>query len=131
NRELVNVEVRDLTLNDIEHRIVRPIWRDPRTHYAVNCASIGCPNLQTTAFTGEASLSKAAVAYIDHNRGVTVAANGLVVSSIYEWFKEDFGGTDEGIIEHLKKYAEPSLFKLLTEFAEIVDDEYDGSLNDA
>ncbi|MDH3640095.1 MAG: DUF547 domain-containing protein, partial [Gammaproteobacteria bacterium] len=41
NRELVNVEVRDLTLNDIEHRIVRPIWRDPRTHYAVNCASIG------------------------------------------------------------------------------------------
>jgi hypothetical protein len=48
---LVEVEGQPLTLNDMEHRILRPIWRDARIHYAVNCASIGCPNLQPRAFT--------------------------------------------------------------------------------
>ena len=48
--KLITVERRALSLNDIEHRILRPIWQDPRIHYAVNCASIGCPNLQPTPF---------------------------------------------------------------------------------
>ena len=52
DKTLITVEGEELTLNDIEHRILRPIWRDPRIHYAVNCASIGCPNLQAHAFTG-------------------------------------------------------------------------------
>jgi hypothetical protein len=42
-----------LSLDDIEHGILRPTFRDPRVHYAVNCASVGCPNLGTEAFTGE------------------------------------------------------------------------------
>ena len=41
----------DLTLDNIEHGILRPIYRDPRIHYGVNCASLGCPNLLETAFT--------------------------------------------------------------------------------
>ncbi len=45
DRKLVEIEGEDVSLNDIEHRILRPIWRDPRIHYAVNCASIGCPDL--------------------------------------------------------------------------------------
>ena len=43
---MTQVEGRPLSLNDIEHRILRPIWRDARIHYALNCASVGCPNLQ-------------------------------------------------------------------------------------
>ena len=43
--EVIEVAGEDLTLNDIEHRILRPIFKDHRVHYAVNCASIGCPNL--------------------------------------------------------------------------------------
>ena len=42
---LVTVEGRRLSLDDIEHEVMRPTFRDPRVHYAVNCASIGCPNL--------------------------------------------------------------------------------------
>ncbi len=41
--KLVRIEGEQVSLNDIEHRILRPIWRDPRVHYAVNCASLGCP----------------------------------------------------------------------------------------
>ena len=51
DKKLISVENERLSLNDIEHRILRPIWRDPRIHYSVNCAAIGCPNLQRVAFT--------------------------------------------------------------------------------
>jgi Protein of unknown function, DUF547 len=50
-RKLIEVEGEPLSLDDIEHRILRPIWRDPRLHYAVNCAALGCPNLRSSAFT--------------------------------------------------------------------------------
>jgi len=49
---LVTIEGEALSLNDIEHRILRPIWRDPLIHYGVNCASLGCPNLLQEAYTG-------------------------------------------------------------------------------
>ena len=93
-KELITIAGEDLSLNDIEHRILRPIWQDPRVHYAVNCASIGCPNLQKTPFTGrnaEAVLDRAARDYVNSARGVRSGKDGLVVSSIYVWFREDFG----------------------------------------
>ena len=52
-RKLLKIEGEDVSLDDIEHRILRPVWKDPRIHYAVNCASIGCPNLPAEAFTEE------------------------------------------------------------------------------
>jgi hypothetical protein len=51
-KKLVTIDGEALGLEDLEHRILRPIWRDPRNHYALNCAALGCPNLQPTAFTG-------------------------------------------------------------------------------
>jgi hypothetical protein len=52
--KLVAVEGTKLSLKDIEHRILRPIWRDPRTHYSVNCASLGCPNLAVVPWSAAA-----------------------------------------------------------------------------
>ncbi|MEM7528007.1 MAG: DUF547 domain-containing protein, partial [Pseudomonadota bacterium] len=43
--DVIRIEGQDLSLDDIEHGILRPVWRDARIHYGVNCASIGCPNL--------------------------------------------------------------------------------------
>ncbi|UAB69831.1 DUF547 domain-containing protein [Vibrio sp. SCSIO 43132] len=105
--KVVKVVGKDLTLNDIEHRILRPIWNDPRTHYAVNCASLGCPNLQTTAFTAdntEALLEQAAQSFVNSDKGVSLNSDGAQLSSIYEWFVADFGGNEEGVITHLKQY---------------------------
>ncbi|HSQ11775.1 MAG TPA: DUF547 domain-containing protein, partial [Candidatus Deferrimicrobium sp.] len=90
--KLLTVEGEKLSLDDIEHRILRPIWRDERIHYAVNCASLGCPNLQPAAYTGEnteALLDKGAKEFINHSRGVLLAGGKLKVSSIYVWFQED------------------------------------------
>jgi len=123
----------ELSLDDIEHTILRPMFKDPRVHYAVNCASIGCPNLGTEAFTGtklNEQLDTAARAYINHPRGVDVRSDGLIASSIYDWFADDFGGTEEAILAHLKQYAEPGLKEKLEGVSSIADYAYDWGLND-
>jgi hypothetical protein len=132
---LVTVEGRRLSLDDIEHEIMRPTFRDPRVHYAVNCASIGCPNLWPRAWraaTLERELDGAAAAFVNHARGVTVLPGGrLRVSSIYKWFQEDFGGSDAGVVAHLRRHAAPALAARLADGATIAEDSYDWALNDA
>ncbi len=131
-KKLVTVEGERLSLDDIEHRILRPIWRDPRIHYVVNCASVGCPNLAIVpyaAVTADTMLTEAAKAYVNHPRGVKWSDWGLIVSSIYHWYKVDFGGTDAGVISHLKKYASPALAARLEKVPEIYDHEYNWDLN--
>lgn len=132
--KLLEVDGERLSLDDIEHRILRPLMRDPRVHYAVNCASIGCPNLQPRAFSGarlDEMLDAAAREYVNHPRGARIRDGELVVSSIYDWFQADFGGSERAVIAHLRQYAEPRLARLLAEFDEIDDYQYDWSLNDA
>ena len=131
----VTVEGRGLSLDDIEHAIMRPGFKDPRVHYAVNCASYGCPNLMARAWraeTLEADLEDAARAFINHPRGVTVLPSGaLRVSSIYRWFIEDFGGSDDGLRAHFRVYASSSLARALESAPTIADHDYDWSLNRA
>ena len=131
--ELIEIEGEALTLNDIEHRILRPIWEDPRIHYAVNCASIGCPNLQPEAFTADNSerlLERGARAYVNHRRGAAIEDGELIVSSIYEWFQEDFDNSEEGVLRHLRRYADSDLESQLQDRSGYDDDRYDWSLND-
>ena len=132
--KLITIKGEALTLDDIEHRILRPIWQDARIHYAVNCASLGCPNLQRQAFTAEnieSLLETAAREFINHPRGAQVEDGRLVVSSIYDWFEDDFGGNDRGVVEHLKTYAETDLRSALSNVDRISDDRYDWQLNDS
>jgi hypothetical protein len=114
NDKIATVNQTSISLNDIEHGILRPIYDDPRIHYAVNCASFSCPNLLTTAFTGENTeslLEKGARDYINHTRGVTVDQDRLVLSTIYDWFQEDFGGSEDGVLAHIKQYASTRLLE--------------------
>ncbi|MGH8442421.1 MAG: DUF547 domain-containing protein [Nevskiaceae bacterium] len=133
-KKLLKVEGEAVSLDDIEHRILRPIWQDPRIHYAVNCASFGCPNLQARAFTSgntDALLDAGARAYVNHPRGASVEDGDLTVSSIYVWFQGDFGGGDAGVLAHLRQYAEPPLKKALADVRRISGHDYDWTLNDA
>jgi len=130
----VAVEGRELSLDDIENEILRPKFKDPRVHYSINCASIGCPNLQPKPWSGatlSADLDAAAIAYINSPRGVAVSANGTItVSSIYNWFEEDFGGSKAAVFAHLRKYASPELGAKLKDKTSFRDD-YDWGLNEA
>ena len=133
DKKLIEIDDEQINLNDIEHRILRPILNDPRIHYAVNCASIGCPNLLRSAYTGSTAgrmLEEAARAFINDKRGVNAQDKRATVSSIYAWFTVNFGGVVAGVIAHLKRYANPELASRLNEAVEL-DDAYDWALNDA
>ena len=133
DRELVSVEGEALTLNDIEHRILRPIWRDPRIHYAVNCASIGCPDLRAGAYRASGlnqALDEAARAFVNHPRGLTISGDKVLVSRIYDWYIEDFGGDEAGVLRHLQHYAEPDLRRQLEAAGRLTGTHYDWRLND-
>lgn len=128
----------ELSLDDIEHGILRPVSGDPRVHYAVNCAALGCPNLRPRPWVEAArkgrlseALDAAARAFVNHPRGVRTNGATLVVSSIYHWFKADFGGDDAGVIAHLRALAAPELAQALTRVRRIDGHVYDWAINAA
>lgn len=131
-KKLVTIEGEQVSLNDIEHRILRPVWRDPRIHYGLNCASTGCPDLLADAFTAgtaDVALTAAARGYINDPRGVSLRGDTVTVSKIYDWFIADFGGDEAGVIDHLLRYADEPLATVLRQKNRIDDVQYDWSLN--
>ncbi len=126
DQEITSINGKPLTLNDIEHRILRPIWKDARIHYAVNCASLGCPNLQPDVFTGsqvKEQLEDAAQEFIQSRKGVRLEGNTLILSSIYDWYSEDFGNQKQ-LLQHLIRYRPD-----LNNFQGSTDYQYDWGLN--
>ncbi|MFW5782941.1 MAG: DUF547 domain-containing protein [bacterium] len=136
--ELLEVEGEPLTLNDVEHRIIRPIWKDQRIHYVVNCASYGCPNLYPEPLTAEnwdRIFDESARSYASHPRGVRFEGDRLVLSSIYDWYATDFGDTFgagdlDGVIEHLAEYVDARTARRLRDHDGRLSYEYDWSLNE-
>lgn len=113
---LIVVKNTPLSLDDINNRIIRPIWNDPRAHYALNDATIGGPNLSKQVYQGallEEQLNQAAHTYINSLRGVQVIEGKLILSKIYDWYEEDFGGTKQDVIKHLQQFAKEPLLSQL------------------
>lgn len=132
--KLVAVEGTELSLDDIEHRILRPGWRDPRIHYVVNCAALGCPDLPAeplTAARREAIMAASARRFVNHKRGAAIEDGRLVVSSIFVWFSSDFGRDSAEVVQHLREHADPEFYTALAHIRRISADRYDWTLNDA
>jgi len=84
---------RTVTLDEIEHTILRPTFKDARVHFALNCASVSCPPLAAQPYRAEtldAQLNQAARAYLASPEGLRIEGNTLRVSSILKWYGEDF-----------------------------------------
>jgi len=137
---------RDSYLDQIEHEILRKpgSYDEPRVHFAVNCASIGCPMLREEAFVAErleAQLEEQAVRFLsDRSRNRVSAQGRLEVSKIFDWFKEDWTSGYQGIKsreQYFARYAkllsdDPALQKRVAEGgAPISFLDYDWSINDA
>ncbi|MCC2112612.1 MAG: DUF547 domain-containing protein [Hyphomicrobiales bacterium] len=132
-KKLLTVGGVALSLDDIEHEILRPGLADARIHYAVNCASISCPNLQPHAFTGaniERLFEAGARAYVNHSRGLRVKNGRIYASSIFDWYASDFGGST-GARRHWRRYAAPDLAEAVKKASGKVEYGYDWTLNDA
>jgi hypothetical protein len=83
------------SLDDLEHNLIRGSKRynDPRIHFAVNCASIGCPALRNEAYSGEkldTQLSDAAALFLSDRSRNRLNKGKLEISSIFKWYREDF-----------------------------------------
>ena len=132
--KIYQVAGEDLTLNDIEHRILRPIYNDQRVHYAVNCASIGCPNLGAKVFTGatlDEQLDAGEQDYLSHDRGVTFTSKGrLKLSQIFEWYGGDFADDENGVVAYIAEHH-PTLGDKIKAYSGKVKYAYDWDLNAA
>ena len=132
-KKLLTVAGRELSLDDIEHGILRPGFGDRRVHYAVNCASWSCPNLAAEPYEGDTldtMLDRAAATYINSPRGARIEDGELTASSIFDWYMKDFGGTEEGVLAEIREYAGPGLKAKLENITGVASYDYDWSLND-
>lgn len=94
---------KDGTLNGVEHGMIRAagVYDDPRIHFAVNCASIGCPMLREEAFVADRldqQLDEQTMRFLsDRSRNRVNAQGELEVSKIFDWYKVDFNKGLKGI----------------------------------
>lgn len=105
----ITVAGQERSLNDIEHKILRKL-AEPRIHFAIVCASIGCPPLRNEAFTGPAldrqldANTRAFFASEEHIQFDT-AANTVRLSPILDWFGEDFGGSTAAKLAFVSRFV--------------------------
>ena len=94
-------------LNNIEHKILRNQFDDPRIHFALVCASISCPRLRDEAFTGSginAQLEDAGKEFLNDKSKNNIRADKADLSKYFSWYKGDF--TKNGtLVDYLNKYS--------------------------
>lgn len=100
------------SLDDIEHGLIREpgVFDEPRIHFAVNCASIGCPALRAEAYQEQrlsAQLEAQTQAFLSDSSRNYVAGNTLNLSSIFKWYGQDFETKSGSLQAFLADYAEP------------------------
>ena len=133
-KELVRIHGKALTLDDIEHNVLRPRFKDPRVHFAINCASKSCPPLLSEPYSGDtldAQLTRVTHDFINDPAQYRIEGNTFWVSSIFKWFSEDFNRDVAGFY---LKYAEGDLKRTLETHRERIEVkylDYDWSLNGA
>ena len=132
----MSVDGKAYSLNDIEHKVLRKMG-EPRIHFAIVCASVGCPKLRNEAYTGvnlNPQLEDQAIYFFAQPRNLRIDRAGKTVylSSILDWFAEDFGGSDRAKLDFSSKYlseAEDREF-LRSGEPKVKYQDYDWSLNE-
>ena len=110
-RKICRIDGDILTLDNIEHDILRPRFRDPRVHFAVNCASKGCPPLRSEPYLGrtlDRQLDDSVSSFVNNPERTRFEVKTLFLNKIFDWFSEDFKGDVVGFV---LKYAKGALKK--------------------
>ena len=120
-----------ITLDKLEHDIIRPQYSEPRIHFALVCAAIGCPILRSETYLPdnldkqlEEQTTTFLQAALEKNR-YDINSQTLYLSPIFKWYAEDFEKASGSVKEYVKKYI-----PAVTGEAKIRYTEYDWSLND-
>ena len=108
-KKIVRIDGNIVALDHIEHKILRPRYKDPRVHFAINCASKSCPPLISEPFRGDIlnqQLDAATTAFLNNPEQNRLEDNTLYVSRIFKWYSEDF---NDDVVGFFIKYANASL----------------------
>ena len=130
-----------ISLNDVENDKIRAGFKDPRIHFAINCAAESCPPMRSEPFVGDkidAQLDDQARKFLNGPRGLRLEADGdglqIHVSKILDWFGDDFEKWGGGKVAFISKYASPDKKQRIDKARGKIDFEYDDyswKLNDA
>lgn len=109
DRKVVQVGATRYSLNDIEHRIIRRRFRDPRVHFALVCAALSCPSLRSEAYTAarlNAQLDDQARLFFAQpaKNHFDVATKTAWLSKILDWYRGDFAGDTAGLLRRIARY---------------------------
>lgn len=130
-KNVVRLKGETVSLDHVEHDILRPRFKDPRVHFAINCAAKSCPPLRSEAYLGEIlnqQLDDSTRSFINDPESYRLEGNNLYVSRIFKWFSEDFS---DGALAFFQKYAEGEFKEKLDKSGKINVKflKYDWSLN--
>ncbi|MAF27103.1 MAG: DUF547 domain-containing protein [Gemmatimonadota bacterium] len=133
DRKLVTVAGQERTLNDIEHGIIRKTFSEPRIHFAVNCASKGCPPLRPGAYTADAldaQLEEQTIAFLRTAPDNFMDEKGdLHLSKILDWYAGDFEKAAGSVASFVGRYREDVSRALDSGKVRVRHESYDWSLN--
>jgi hypothetical protein len=119
------------TLDALEHKLIRPTFKEPRIHFVLVCAAKSCPRLRSEALTAknlEATLDAAAKEFIP--AATTVEKNSVTTSQLFNWFAEDFKNEAGSVEAYLAKYTDKKTKKVLESGdAKLKFSEYDWAIN--
>ncbi|MBU2019142.1 MAG: DUF547 domain-containing protein [Bacteroidetes bacterium] len=107
DKKFIQLDGKTLSLNDIENGIIRKQFKEPRIHFAVNCASISCPKLINKEYNKDnlnSLLTQQTKAYLSDKSENVITENSLNISNIFNWYKDDFSVAG-GVTEFIKKYS--------------------------
>lgn len=127
DKKKIVIDGKSLTLNNIEKDKLLKRFKEPRVHFAVNCAAASCPPLLNKAWTEDnvqRYYEKQAKAFINNSKYNSVSAKSVEASQIFNWYASDFGGSDK-VLPYFQKYSETEIKKN----AKVSFKEYDWKLN--
>ncbi|MGD8993246.1 MAG: DUF547 domain-containing protein [Desulfobacterales bacterium] len=132
-KKWVRVNGNIITLDHLEHNILRPRYKDPRVHFAINCSAASCPPLRPEPYlarTLDQQLDDATRSFVNDADSYRLEGNTLYISRIFKWFSEDF---NEDALGFYLQYAEDDFKEKLNRIRDRIKIKYlryDWSLND-
>lgn len=130
--KFIPLKNKKVTLDYIEHEVLRPTFKDARVHFAVNCASKSCPPLRNEAYEEDRlddQLNEQTRQFINGENNYSLKGNSIYISKIFKWFKKDFNNTP---LAFVMQYAQEPLKEKLEALGSNVSVrylDYDWSLN--
>jgi hypothetical protein len=131
NEQKHTVAGQQLTLDDLEKKVLNPFAKDPRTHFVLVCAAVGCPILEPVPFAGsdvDRRMDAATRRYLTSTAGAQVSDGAVKLSMIFKWYEADFGGKD-GVVAFVKKHLPADQAKRMGDQPKVEYIDYNWTLN--